>query len=80
MVLSLHLITSQVTHIQVLVLCYFYVKKEHVGVIPGIKEFLSEFVSERSNELGWLLVPSRTSSPLSDDDYAKQVTAQRDSL
>ncbi len=25
---------------------YFYVKKEHVGVIPGIAEFLAEFTSE----------------------------------
>jgi len=27
---------------------YFYVKKAHVGVIPGIKEFLSEFTSNRA--------------------------------
>eukprot|EP01025_Chloroclados_australasicus_P069096 TRINITY_DN968_c1_g1_i1.p1 TRINITY_DN968_c1_g1~~TRINITY_DN968_c1_g1_i1.p1 ORF type:complete len:208 (+),score=32.12 TRINITY_DN968_c1_g1_i1:63-626(+) len=25
---------------------YFYVKKEHVGVIPGIEEFVAEFTSE----------------------------------
>lgn len=25
---------------------YFYVKKEHVGVIPGIEEFVAEFVDE----------------------------------
>ncbi|MDH3738075.1 MAG: PstS family phosphate ABC transporter substrate-binding protein, partial [Alphaproteobacteria bacterium] len=25
---------------------YFYVKQQHVGVIPGIKEFVSEFTSE----------------------------------
>lgn len=25
---------------------YFYVKKEHVGVVPGIEEFVSEFTSE----------------------------------
>ena len=27
---------------------YFYVKKAHVGVIPGIKEYLAEFTSEKS--------------------------------
>ena len=34
---------------------YFYVKKGHVGVIPGIKEYLAEFVSDRaSGETGYL--------------------------
>lgn len=27
---------------------YFYVKKAHVGVVPGIKEYLAEFTSERA--------------------------------
>ena len=27
---------------------YFYVKKEHVGVIPGISDFVSEFTSEKA--------------------------------
>ncbi|MCP5155351.1 MAG: PstS family phosphate ABC transporter substrate-binding protein [Ectothiorhodospiraceae bacterium] len=27
---------------------YFYVKKAHVGVIPGMKEYLDEFASERA--------------------------------
>jgi len=27
---------------------YFYVKKAHVGVIPGIKEYLAEFTSEKA--------------------------------
>jgi phosphate transport system substrate-binding protein len=27
---------------------YFYVKKAHVGVVPGIKEFLAEFTSEKA--------------------------------
>jgi phosphate transport system substrate-binding protein len=27
---------------------FFYVKKAHVGVIPGIKEYLTEFTSEKS--------------------------------
>ena len=34
---------------------YFYVKKAHVGVIPGLKEFLREFTSERAwGEDGYL--------------------------
>jgi phosphate transport system substrate-binding protein len=27
---------------------FFYVKKAHIGVIPGIKEFMSEFASEKA--------------------------------
>ena len=27
---------------------YFYVKKEHVGVIPGLKEYVTEFTSDRA--------------------------------
>ncbi len=27
---------------------YFYVKKAHIGVIPGLREFLNEFVSEKA--------------------------------
>ena len=27
---------------------YFYVKKAHIGVIPGIKEFLTEFTSDKA--------------------------------
>jgi len=27
---------------------YFYVKKEHVGVVPGMKEFIAEFTSEKA--------------------------------
>jgi phosphate transport system substrate-binding protein len=27
---------------------YFYVKKAHVGVIPGIQEYLAEFTSEKA--------------------------------
>ena len=57
---------------------FFYVKKEHVGVIPGIKEFINEFVSERAMSLDGYLFPAGL-VPLSDADYVKQVTA-RDSL
>ncbi|UCH80804.1 MAG: PstS family phosphate ABC transporter substrate-binding protein [Nitrospiraceae bacterium] len=35
---------------------YFYVKKAHVGMIPGMKEFLSEFTSEKAwGEEGYLV-------------------------
>ena len=32
---------------------YFYVKKEHIGVIPGIPEFMSEFTKEDT----WSTIP-----------------------
>jgi phosphate transport system substrate-binding protein len=35
---------------------FFYVKKEHVGVVPGIAEFAAEFTSDAANgEEGYLL-------------------------
>ena len=34
---------------------FFYVKKSHIGVVPGIKEYLAEFTSERAfGEDGYL--------------------------
>jgi len=57
---------------------FFYVKKQHVGVIPGIKEFINEFVSEKAMGLDGYLFPAGL-VPLSEDDFAKQVAA-RDSL
>jgi len=27
---------------------FFYVKKQHVGVIPGVEEFVKEFTSEKA--------------------------------
>ena len=27
---------------------YFYVKKAHIGVIPGMEEFLAEFTNDRA--------------------------------
>ncbi len=34
---------------------YFYVKKVHVGVVPGVAEFLAEFSSDRAwGEEGYL--------------------------
>ena len=46
---------------------FFYVKKAHVGVIPGLREFVEEFVSERaSGEEGYL--SDRGLIPMSDDE------------
>ena len=57
---------------------FFYVKKEHVGVIPGIKEFLNEFVSDKALSMDGYLFPAGL-VPLSEADRAK-VDAARDSL
>ncbi len=46
---------------------FFYVKKEHVGVIPGIEEFVSEFTSEDTwGEDGYLA--DKGLIPLPDSD------------
>lgn len=46
---------------------YFYVKKEHVGVIPGIAEFVTEFVDEGTwSEDGYLV--DKGLIPLPDSD------------
>ena len=57
---------------------FFYVKKEHVGVIPGIKEFINEFVSDKALSMDGYLFPAGL-VPLSEADRAK-VDAARDSL
>ncbi|MGI9259560.1 MAG: phosphate ABC transporter substrate-binding protein, partial [Gammaproteobacteria bacterium] len=44
---------------------YIYVKKAHVGVIPGIEDFLAEFTSDAAwGEFGYL--SDRGLIPLSD--------------
>ena len=53
---------------------FFYVKKQHVGVVPGMKEFVTEFVSEKAMSIDGYLFPAGL-VPLSDDDYAEQVKA-----
>jgi phosphate transport system substrate-binding protein len=57
---------------------FFYVKKEHVGVIPGIKEFINQFVSDKALSADGYLFPAGL-VPLSEADRAK-VNAARDSL
>jgi len=54
---------------------FFYVKKAHMGVIPGMKEFVNEFVSEKAMGLDGYLFPAGL-VPLSEDDFAKQVVAR----
>ena len=50
---------------------FFYVKKAHVGVIPGMKEYLAEFTSKKAmGEEGYLA--ERGLIPLPADEY-KQV-------
>ena len=49
---------------------YFYVKKAHVGVIPGLREFLREFTSERAwGEEGYL--SDRGLIPMPDEERAQ---------
>jgi phosphate transport system substrate-binding protein len=53
---------------------YFYVKQQHVGVIPGIKEFVSEFTSENAwGEDGYLL--DKGLIPLPDEDRKSTMEA-----
>lgn len=49
---------------------YFYVKKDHIGVIPGIKEFLLHFVSNDTiGEDGYLI--DKGLIPLPEDELVK---------
>jgi len=51
---------------------YCYVKKAHVGAIPGIAEYLAEFVSERAmGEDGYL--SDKGLIPLPEDEYQEVV-------
>ena len=50
---------------------FFYVKKQHVGVVPGLKEFVSEFVSEKAMGMDGYLFPAGL-VPLSESDFATQ--------
>lgn len=49
---------------------YFYVKKAHVGEIPGIKEYLAEFTNDKAwGEEGYLT--EKGMIPLSDEERAR---------
>ena len=55
---------------------FFYVKKAHVDVIPGLREFLREFTSERAwGEEGYL--SDRGLIPMPDDERSATATAVR---
>lgn len=55
---------------------FFYVKKQHVGVIPGIQEFVNEFVSEQAmGEDGYLA--DRGLIPLPADKYRAMAEGAR---
>lgn len=55
---------------------YFYVKKAHVGVIPGIEEYLREFTSEAaSGEFGYLT--DRGLIPLPESERTEVVAGVR---
>lgn len=57
---------------------YFYVKKDHVSVIPGIKEYLAEFTSNKSwGEEGYLA--EKGMIPLSDSER-KEISSAVKSL
>jgi phosphate transport system substrate-binding protein len=53
---------------------FFYVKKQHVGVIPGLREFVQEFVSPKAMGMDGYLFPAGL-VPLSNEDFAKQTVA-----
>ncbi len=53
---------------------YFYAKKAHVGAIPGLREFLLEFVSENATgEFGYLSEAGLV--PLPEGEHAQVVRA-----
>lgn len=57
---------------------FFYVKKSHVGVIPGIKEFIAEFTSEKAwGKSGYLADKGLIAMP---DDQRKAEAAKGKAL
>ncbi|HEX9876544.1 MAG TPA: substrate-binding domain-containing protein [Gammaproteobacteria bacterium] len=57
-------------------LLYFYVKKAHIGVIPGIEEFLREFTSESAaGEFGYL--SDKGLVPLPEAEHEEVLTTVR---
>ena len=51
---------------------FVYVKKIHVEVIPGLKEFVSEFISEKAVGMDGYLFPAGL-VPLSDEDFMSNI-------
>jgi phosphate transport system substrate-binding protein len=62
---------------------FFYVKKAHVGVIPGIKEYLAEFTSEKAwgkdgylSEKGLIPLPDAERKQVSENVKAMKTLAE----
>ena len=53
---------------------FFYVKNDHMFAIPGMTEFMEEFISEKAMSIDGYLFPAGL-VPLSDEDFAKQQDA-----
>lgn len=55
---------------------YFYIKREHIGVVPGIAEFAAEFVSEAAaGEEGYLAEKGLIPLPEADLVVARDIVA-----
>ncbi len=61
---------------------FFYVKKAHIGVIPGIEEFVAEFTSEKAwgdegylSEKGMIPMPTEERTKFADDAKMKNTLA-----
>jgi len=56
---------------------FIYVKRAHVGVTPGIKEFLAEYVAEKTiGENGYLVAKGLIAMPKEDIQKSAQVAAE----
>jgi phosphate transport system substrate-binding protein len=62
---------------------YFYVKKAHIGVIPGIDEYVAEFTSEKAwgdegylTEKGMIPMPKEERTKFADDVKMKNTLAK----
>ena len=56
---------------------FTYVKREHLGVIPGIKEFFREFISTKALSMDGYLYPAGL-VPLSDADFKTETGKLKD--
>jgi phosphate transport system substrate-binding protein len=55
---------------------FIYVKKQHVGVIPGVKEFVAEYVSEKAiGEEGYLSKKGLVPLPKADAESSAKIGA-----
>lgn len=55
---------------------FIYVKKAHVGVIPGLKEFLAEYTSAKTvGEDGYLVAKGLIAMPKADIEKSAQIAA-----